>query len=255
MSLGKLGSRTSSQPIIVLPCFLANGSTRVLKYDCRAAFSLIPRSRMNAWMRGFASPLFSVHFVAADVEIRVREKCRHLTDEGIEKLVDLFARGIHGGIENAPLALDGVRARSTGEFRVTDKPRGGVAWYIELRHHSNAAIPGVGDHVAHFVLCVEVAVGPELMQFGKFPAFDAESLVVGQMPMENVHLQGGDGIDVPLDHFFRHPVPGNIQHETAAGEAGPVLNQHCGRCKAVDRPRPVAEKFPCREAHPKAGAR
>src|SRR5712672_3949459 len=59
-------------------------------------------------------PLLAVYFVAADVKIMVGEELGHFGDELVEKLVGFLVGGVHGGIENAPLALDFVGAGGAG---------------------------------------------------------------------------------------------------------------------------------------------
>ncbi len=54
MSLGRSGCRISSQPAIFFPCLFKMSCTRRLKSTWRSWFVFIPRSRMKAWMRGFA---------------------------------------------------------------------------------------------------------------------------------------------------------------------------------------------------------
>src|SRR6266403_1905239 len=59
-------------------------------------------------------PLFAVHFVAADMKIMVGEELGHFGDEVVKELVGFLVGGVHGGIENAPLALDFVGAGAAG---------------------------------------------------------------------------------------------------------------------------------------------
>ncbi len=136
-------------------------------------------------VRGFL-PLLAVHFVAADVEECVREERGHFADEAVEKLVGCLARGIHGGIEDTEFSLDGVRAGAAGERRVSDEPTSGMAGHVEFRNHADAAVARVGDHVADLVLRVVVAVRALLLQLWIALAFNAEALVVREMPVEDV---------------------------------------------------------------------
>ena len=103
-------------------------------------------------------PLLAVHFIAANVEIVVGEKFDHLSYQVVEKLIGFFVRRIHRGIEDSPLAFDGVRAGAAGKFGITDKPGGAVTGHIELRNDADAAIAGVGDEFANFILRVVEAV-------------------------------------------------------------------------------------------------
>src|SRR5438045_4220596 len=58
---------------------------------------------LNFWA---GVPLLAVHFVAADVKVMVGEELGHFGDKLVEKLVGFLVGGVHGGIEDAPLALD-----------------------------------------------------------------------------------------------------------------------------------------------------
>src|ERR1051326_3373682 len=86
-------------------------------------------------------PLLAIYLISADMEKLVGEELRHLADKFIQKLVRAFAGGIHCGIEHSPLALDGVRARAAGQFRITDEPGSAVAWHVEFGYDADAAIP------------------------------------------------------------------------------------------------------------------
>src|ERR1051325_1161659 len=95
--------------------------------------------------RGIAVPLLAFVFVAADMQVLVREERGHLAEKSVEKLVDLFARRIESGLEDSRTAFDRVWTRRAAELRVADKPARAVAGYVKLRHHANAAVARVGD--------------------------------------------------------------------------------------------------------------
>jgi hypothetical protein len=99
-----------------------------------------------------------------------------------------------------------------------------VAGDVELGDDANAAIAGEGDHLANLLLCVEVAVGTELLKLGIELALDAESLVVRQVPVEDVELDGGHRFEVSLDDVDGHPMAGDVDHETSPREARVVLD-------------------------------
>src|SRR5205823_123079 len=135
-------------------------------------------------------PLLAVHFVAAHVKKLVGKEPRHLADKLVEKLVSALFRGVHGGIEDAPAPLDFVRTRAACQFRMSDKPRSAVAGNIKFRDYADAAIPRISNHVADFFLRVIPPVGAQLLQLGKSLAFDAEALIVREVPVKNIHLHG-----------------------------------------------------------------
>jgi len=135
---------------------------------------------------GIRAPLLPVHFIATDMEITIGKKSSHLTDKLIEKNVGFFAGGVHRGIEDSPFALDLVRAGRTCEFRVAYEPTRAVSRNIKLRNHANAAIACMRNKFANLILGVVKTVGAHLLQPWKFLALDSESLVVGQMQVQNV---------------------------------------------------------------------
>jgi hypothetical protein len=61
------------------------------------------------------------------------------------------------------------------------------------------------------LLGVIETIGTELLQLRKVPAFDAEALIVGEMPMKDVQLYRGHPVQIALDHLDRHPVPRDVQ--------------------------------------------
>src|SRR5205823_10430443 len=61
---------------------------------------------LDFWIR---VPLLAVYFVSANVKKLIGKQLRHFSDKSVEKFVSALAGGIHRRIEDAPLALDGVR--------------------------------------------------------------------------------------------------------------------------------------------------
>jgi hypothetical protein len=85
-----------------------------------------------------------------------------------------------------------------------------VARDIEFGNHANTSILRIRDHFANLFLRVIKAVGTELLQLGKPLALDAEALVVGEMPMEDVQLYRGHAVEIAQDHLDGHPVPRDV---------------------------------------------
>ncbi len=133
-------------------------------------------------------PRFSVHFVAADMEIVIGKKLCHLSDKFVEKFVKFLVRRIHRRIHDSPLLFHAERPGPAGKFRIAYKPRSAVAWHIELRYNAHPAIPRVGDHIANFFLRVVHPFRACTLQLRKFLALRAKSLVVRNVPVENVQF-------------------------------------------------------------------
>lgn len=108
-----------------------------------------------------------------------------------------------------------------------------MAGHIELRHNADATIPGVRDDVADLGLGVVFAIGPPPLQQRIPFAFDAKSLVVGQVPVEDIQLYRGHAIKGSFHATHRNKVARNIQRQPAPPEPRLVLNIHGGRCEAV----------------------
>ena len=179
------------------------------------------RKRLHA-RRGV--PLFGHHFIAADVEIRVREERRHLLKKGVEERVGFFAARVERVLIHAPFAPDLIRPRVGPQFRIPHQPCRRMAGDVEFRHHANAAVARVGHHAADLVLGVEQAVGALLMQFGETLALHAETLVLGEVPVKHVELHGSHRVQIALHHFERHPMARRIHHQPAPGKAWFVLD-------------------------------
>src|SRR3954463_7656295 len=124
-----------------------------------------------------AIPLLAFIFITADVHVLVRKQPGHFTQEHVEKLVCLIARGVERGLKDSCAALNLVRAGGAAELRVSYQPARAMAGNIKLGHNPNAAVARVSNDLAHLVLGVEETVRSERMKLGKLLALDAKALV------------------------------------------------------------------------------
>ena len=108
-----------------------------------------------------------------------------------------------------------------------------MSGHVELRNNANAAVPRIGDQVAHFVLRVVEAVRAHLLQLGKFLALDPEALVLREVPVKYVQLHRCHAIEITLQDVERNEVTAHIDHQSAPGKAWLVLDRNCGHGKAV----------------------
>src|SRR5712691_11107362 len=108
-----------------------------------------------------------------------------------------------------------------------------MARHLKLRDNTDAAIMGVGHELANLSLCVILPVGPCFLQPGKTLALDAETLVVIQVPVQDIHLHRCHSIEVALEHVQRNEVTADINEQTTPGKPGPILNRHDGNSKSV----------------------
>ena len=110
------------------------------------------------------------------------------------------------------------------KFGIAEEPGTAVAGNVELGDHADAAIVRVGDQVANLGLRVEHAVGAHAGELGKHFALDAESLIVGQMPVQHVHLHGGHAVEIALEHVDGNEVAADVDQRAAPGEAGLIFD-------------------------------
>ena len=99
-----------------------------------------------------------------------------------------------------------------------------MARNVEFGDDADAAFARVLQHFAHLCLRIEIAVGPGLLELRKELAFHAEALVVGEMPVKHVELYRCHGVQVAQHHFHRHPMAGDVQHQTAPREAWAIFD-------------------------------
>ncbi len=183
---------------------------------------------------GIRVPLLAVDFVAPDMKKLVGKKPSHLADECVEKLVSFLPRGVHGRIENAPLALNLIRSRPAGQFGIAHEPGRCVPRHVELGNHANAALARIRDQFPDLVLGVVQTVRTHVRQLGKFLAFNAEALVFREMPVKHVELHRGHAVQVALQNVERNKVAAHVDHQSAPGKARAVLdrNRRHGKTRA-----------------------
>ena len=87
----------------------------------------------------------------------------------------------------------------------------------------------VGDEVANLVLRVKHPVGAHSREFGKDLALDAEALIVGQVPVQHVHLYRGHAVEVALEHVDWDEVAADVDERAAPREAWLVFDGDGGR--------------------------
>src|SRR5579863_8573219 len=108
-----------------------------------------------------------------------------------------------------------------------------MARHVEFGNHPNTSVVGIIDDAADFVLRVVEAVGAESLELRKELRFDAEALIVGQVPMEDVEFHGGHAVEVAADDGGGHEVAGNVDEKAPPGEAGMVVDGDAGNSPPV----------------------
>ena len=100
-----------------------------------------------------------------------------------------------------------------------------MAGNVELREHADATIVRVCQKFADFVLRVEESLGAHFVQLRKLLALDAEALIVGQVPVHDVHLHRRHSIQVALEHVQRNEVTADVDEQAAPGESRLILDR------------------------------
>ncbi len=77
----------------------------------------------------------------------------------------------------------------------------------------------VGNEVANFFLRVKHPLRSRLRQLGKLLALRAETLVIGKMPVQHVHLHRCHTVDVALQHVDGNEVPAHIDQQAPPRKA------------------------------------
>jgi hypothetical protein len=86
-----------------------------------------------------------------------------------------------------------------------------VGGHVELGNDPNSPITGVFHHIPNLIVSVEFSIRTLLVQFWEGPAFHTETLILRKMPMQDIHLDGGHAIQIPLDDLDWQPVAADIQ--------------------------------------------
>src|SRR5208283_5553098 len=113
---------------------------------------------------------------------------------------------------------------ATSEAGITDEPTGCVPRHVEFRDDPDAAVGRICDNFANLFLRVVKPIRTHPLQLGKALAFDAESLIIGEMPVEDVHLHCSQPVDVTLDDVDRLPVARDVDHQASPCKARLVLD-------------------------------
>src|SRR6185503_17513362 len=61
------------------------------------------------------------------------------------------------------------------------------------------------------------------------PAFDSETLILGEVPVEDVHLHRRERVKIAFQNFNRLEVTRDVDQQTAPRETWLVLDQHAGK--------------------------
>jgi hypothetical protein len=94
-----------------------------------------------------------------------------------------------------------------------------VTRHVKLRHHADAALSRVSDNLASLILGIEQTIGTQLMELRKLFALDPKTLVLSQMPVKHIELDGRHAIEVPLQNLHRLIMAAYVDQQAAPSEA------------------------------------
>ena len=108
--------------------------------------------------------------------------------------------------------------------------------HIDLGQHGNAQFSSIDDDVAYLVVGVKTTLittgtlKPGIVQLRIGSALDAPGGMVGEMPVKEIELIGGEKFEVFFELFHRTEVAPCVVHEAAQRKGGIVFDPHAGRC-------------------------
>ncbi len=157
--------------------------------------------------------------IAADVHVGIGEETSHLAEETLEELVSLLAGRIKREVGDAELAANRLRGAIAGKLRVGDEPGGAVARHLKLRHDPNTACAGIADNLGGVLLGVEETIRSHGCELWEELALDAEALVLGKVPVEDIELDCGHAVERAFEHIHRFEVAPAVDHQASPWEA------------------------------------
>jgi len=173
-----------------------------------------------------------LQLVATDVEPVVREDAGQLGVDGLDDVVrlvvddvELAGRRLDGRVE-LPDVVGPPRVGARDDVRVDLLPAGGrVARHVDLGDDADTAGAGVLDDVAQVVVRVDLARGvgvPGHLRVGLDG--DGPRLRVVEVPVQDVELGQGHGVELLVDLGDGQEVAARVDHDAAVGVERRILD-------------------------------
>ena len=225
---------------VISPAVLARGHHEVPELANRAgrqtaaAAHLLPADQRLAMLRGDGGGAFHEgeevlrggreRLVAAQVDVWPRGERREFANDVVDEPVgDVFADRQGAEADLRP----GVELRCNpvgGELRIRGQGRVRVSRHVDFRDDRDVQGCRILDDGAVLLLRVEPAGAAAHLSSAADrgevrPAGDLDppALVVGQVQVQVVHLEGRELIEVALDVIDPEEVPGDVKHHAAVG--------------------------------------
>mmetsp|Transcript_44492 Transcript_44492/g.114504 ORF Transcript_44492/g.114504 Transcript_44492/m.114504 type:complete len:357 (+) Transcript_44492:702-1772(+) len=165
------------------------------------------------------------------------DRAEHLLHEG-----QCSIRWRKGVIRDAKM-IKGARRRlptldvPIPELRIGGQSRHDMSRQFNLRHHLDVALLRVRHDVTNLLLGVGLpaaeALRTDLRELRVAVDWQPPTLVVGEVPMEAVELEGGHGVKKELHLLRPEEVPAHVEKETTPLEARRILDQHLRQLLSV----------------------
>ena len=208
--------------------------------------ALVPDALL-AHRAGFPTLLRTL--VAADVDILRGKQLQDLRENVLQESERCFlARAVDFGAD-APARADLITLAPAAQPWIGRQRRHGVSRQFDLGDHRDKAVCGVFHDITNLFLRVESPVGcsvvfgrigvmaherlppnrPDPRQLGVFFDLDAPALILGEVPVEAVHLVQGEDVDEFFDLVRGPEIAAGVEHASAVFEERTVFHRHDGQ--------------------------
>ena len=157
----------------------------------------------------------------------------HILDEGVHLLVPCTE---NVGIDT-PILARLVRTACAAQLGIRSQGCHHVAGHVDLGHNRDVSLGGIFHDVANLIVGVVAAVGravlnlrvmsehglralrAHLRQLRIAGHAEAPALIVGDVPVETVHVVKRDEVDIFFDKLHGEEVTGTVEHHATVAEA------------------------------------
>ena len=197
-------------------------------HECFDVRHALPRSRM--------------HFVTTDVHEFVRKQRRNFRKQCVEKHIGFLARRIQTAAADTELLAQlpvlrqclGQRREQGRELRIAHQPTLAMARHIQLGNHANATFIRVAHQVTNIILGIELTVTSSASQARQRNALQAKTLIVAEVQVQHVELQGRHTIQHAQQIANRQEMARRVEHHAAIGKARGVVDSAFRNLASVD---------------------
>ena len=183
------------------------------------------------------------------------EDIHNLREHILHKLIDLRIAHTEHILIDTPIVSHLIGATRAAQLWIAGEGSKHVAWHINLRYYGNMACCSISHNLTCLSLCViatignlivNVAVGTDngtramrahLHQFRPFLDLDAPTLIVGNMPMEDVHVMQGQQVDELLHELHREEMTGTVKVHASPRETWCIGDDGCRQLEHLKQRR------------------